>query len=132
MLFRKASFVSLCTLGLALVAGQARADHETTQFKGPKANTGRAIHSESSGKLVLTLSKDFVIPNTPAPHWQVVDSRGNVYLLQQMKIKSGTNRSITLPSYISDVAKVQVWCSWAEALLGEATFENPARIASGR
>ena len=26
--------------------------------------------------------------------------------------------SITLPSYVSDVAKVQIYCSWAEALLG--------------
>jgi hypothetical protein len=32
------------------------------------------------------------------------------------------NRSITLPSYISDVAKVQFWCAYAEVVLGEASF----------
>jgi hypothetical protein len=132
MMFRKMSAAAVCALGLALAAGQARADHETTQFKGPKANTGRVVHSESGGKLVLTLSKDFQIPNTPAPHWQVVDSKGNVYLLQQLKIKGGTNRSITLPAYVPDVAKVQIWCSWAESLLGEAEFDTPARSAAGR
>ncbi len=29
--------------------------------------------------------------------------------------------------YIADVAKVQIWCSWAEALLGEAAFESPVK-----
>jgi hypothetical protein len=34
------------------------------------------------------------------------------------------NRSITLPSYITDVAKVQFWCGYAEVLLGEASFAS--------
>ena len=29
---------------------------------------------------------------------------------------------ITLPSYIKNVAKVQIYCAWAEAVLGEASF----------
>ena len=33
--------------------------------------------------------------------------------------------SITLPAYIKDVAKVQIYCAWAEAVLGEATFSAP-------
>jgi hypothetical protein len=33
--------------------------------------------------------------------------------------------SITLPSYIRDVAKVQIYCAWAEAVLGEASFGAP-------
>jgi hypothetical protein len=62
----------------------------------------------------------------------VVDSKGNVYLLNQQRIKDGkTNRKITLPPYIHDVAKVQTWCSFAEALLGEASFSIPIVTASG-
>jgi len=34
------------------------------------------------------------------------------------------NKSITLPSYVADVAKVQMWCAWAEMLLGEAPFDS--------
>lgn len=102
--------------------------HITGTFKGIKANTGHAIYSTVGGRQVLAVSDDFVIPDTPAPHWQVVDSQGNVYLLQQFKIKDGKyNRQITLPTYINDVAKVQVWCSYAEALLGEASFETPVK-----
>jgi len=82
------------------------------------------------GKHVLTLSSDFKVPDTPDPHWQVVDSRGTVYLLQRLPIKGlaglkdRVNTAITLPAYIKDVAKVQIYCAWAEALLGEASFNN--------
>ncbi len=98
----------------------------TKPFTGAKVNVGTVTHSKMDGKNILTLSDDFVVPNTPDPHWQVVDSKGNVYLLQRLDIKGGkVNKSITLPSYIPDVAKVQVWCAWAETLLGEAPFESP-------
>lgn len=128
---RKASMAASVALGVLFAVGQARADHATTQFKGAKANTGRALHSERDGKHVLTLSEDFKHPNAPAPHWQVVDSKGNVYLLQQLKIKGDRyNRSITLPSYVPDVTRVQIWCSFAESLLGEATFETPVRCSN--
>jgi len=110
-------------------AVQNPAAHTSTPFKGVKANTGTVTHTTMpDGKQVLTVSEDFKIPETPAPHWQVVDSGGNVYLLQQMRIKDNrTNRTITLPAYVRDVAKVQLWCSYAEALLGEASFAMPVR-----
>ena len=74
----------------------------------------------------MTLSDDFQVPGTPDPHWQVVDSQGNAYLLQRLMIKEDKiNKTITLPSYIRDIAKVQIWCAWAETLLGEATFGAP-------
>lgn len=100
--------------------------HMTGAFKGAKVNGGIVTHEIKGGKNVLTWSDDFKIPDTPAPHWQVVDSKGNVYLLQRLKIKDDKlNRSITVPSYVPDIAKVQIWCAWAEALLGEASFEHP-------
>jgi hypothetical protein len=106
-----------------IARGVAR--HQTSPFKGPKANTGYAIHYTENGKGMLVVSDDFVIPDTPAPSWQLVDSSGNVYLLNQFKIKGGTNRKIAVPSYVRDIAKVQVWCSYAEVLLGEAPFQQP-------
>lgn len=99
--------------------------HMSKRFEGPKANTGTVTHTMVGAKHVLTLSTDFVIPETPAPHWQVVDSKGNTYLLQRLKIKGDKeNRTIELPSYIPDVAKVQIWCAWAETVLGETTFDH--------
>jgi hypothetical protein len=94
-------------------------------------NAGTASYSVKDGKAVLTLSSDFQAPDTPDPHWQVVDSKGNVYLLQRLGVKAlagvakdRVNMSITLPAYIRDVAKVQIYCAWAEAVLGEASFDS--------
>jgi hypothetical protein len=108
-----------------IASGVAR--HQSSPFKGAKANTGYAIHYTENGTSKLTVSDDFVIPDTPAPSWQLVDSAGNAYLLNQFRIKGGTNRTITVPSYVRDIAKVQVWCSYAEVLLGEASFEEPVK-----
>ncbi len=119
---------TLVVAAVVLAAGTAFAAdaHTTSVFAGAKANTGTATHSKQGGANVLTLSDDFKVPDTPAPHWQVVDSRGNVYLLQRLVIKGDKyNQTITVPSYVKDIAKVQIWCSWAEALLGEASFEKP-------
>jgi len=112
---------------LLVSAGAFAADsHTSGPFMGPKANTGTVIHTKVDGKNVLTLSDDFELPNTPDPHWQVVDSQGNVYLLQKLRIKGDKiNKSITLPEYIHDVAKVQIWCAFAETNLGEAAFDSP-------
>jgi hypothetical protein len=75
------------------------------------------------------VSDDFTVPDTPDPHWQVIDSKGNVYLLQRFPIKGGVvNRKITLPSYIKDIAKVQVWCAFAEVVLGEASFDKTVSL----
>ena len=109
-------------------AGLAEHKHVTQVFAGVKVNGGTASHRKDGKTNVLTLSEDFKVPDTPAPHWQVVDSKGNTYLLQRLMIKGDKlNKSIKLPSYIADVAKVQIWCSWAEALLGEAAFESPVK-----
>lgn len=100
--------------------------HWTDTFRGPKANKGKASHTFVGGKHVLSLSDDFVVPETPAPHWQVVDSKGNTYLLNRLVIKDGKfNKTIELPAYVADVAKVQIWCAFAEVLLGEASFGMP-------
>lgn len=107
--------------------------HMTSVFKGAKVNGGTVTHEMKDGKHVLTLSDNFKTPDTPAPHWQVVDSKGDVYLLNRLMVKGGLvggdkfNKTITLPSYIRDIAKVQIWCAWAEALLGEASFESPVK-----
>ncbi len=102
--------------------------HSTGQFAGAKANTGHVTHSKKDGKSVLTLSDDFVVPDTPDPHWQLVDSKGNVYLLDKLKLKGDrTQTQITVPAYVKDVAKVQIYCAWAEAVLGEASFSSPVK-----
>ena len=105
--------------GLFLSAGAYAADSHTSRpFKGPKANPGTVTHSKNGDKNVLTLSDDFKVPDTPDPHWQVVDSNGTVYLLDRLKAKGDKyNKSITLPSYIHDVTKVQIWCAFAETNL---------------
>ena len=93
---------------------------------GPQANTGFVTMTKQNGRIVLTLSDDFVVPDTPDPHWRVVDSKGTVYDLQKLKIKDeGYNKSITLPAYVKDVSKVVIWCAFAEANLGEASFKSP-------
>lgn len=117
---------------LALTASLALAQtHTSRPFSGAKVNGGTVTHSVKDGKDVLTLSDDFKVPDTPDPHWQVVDAKGNTYLLQRLGVKSlgglakdRVNMSITLPSYIRDVAKVQIYCAWAEAVLGEAPFAS--------
>jgi hypothetical protein len=98
----------------------------TSRFSGIKVKDGTVSATIHDGHTVLTLSDDFKIPHTPAPHWRVVDSLGNTYLLQRLKIKDDKiNKAIKLPSYVHDVAKVQIWCAWAETLLGEASFAAP-------
>ena len=115
---------AVAALGLIIASSALAAGGRTSKpFKGEKVNGGTVTQTTEGGKIVLTLSDDFVDPKTPDVHWQVVDSKGNVYLLQKLAIKGDkVNKSITLPAYVKDVAKVQIWCAWAEALLGEAGF----------
>lgn len=118
---------------MAVTAQVATAQmHTSKPFAGAKVNGGTVMHSVKDGKDVLTLSDDFKVPDTPDPHWQVVDAKGRVYLLQRLGVKAlgglakdRVNMSITLPEEIKDVAKVQIYCSWAEAVLGEAMFASP-------
>ena len=65
------------------------------------------------------------MPDTPAPTWRVIDSKGNIYTLDAFKIKGGEKREVIVPSYIRDIVKVQVYCAWAEVLLGEAGYSSP-------
>lgn len=112
-----AAIVVLAT-GTALAQG-----HTSKPFSGAKVNGGTVTHTVQGKMHVLTVSSDFKVPDTPDPHWQVVDSKGNVFLLQRLGIKGDKiNTTITLPSYVTDVAKVQIYCAWAEAVLGEAPF----------
>jgi hypothetical protein len=122
------SIAAVAIVALAVAGGALAADmsHTSSPFQGAKANTGTVTHSKEGGKNILTLSDDFKVPETPDPHWQVVDSKGNTYRLDRLPLKGDRiARSITLPDYIRDVAKVQIWCAFAESLLGEASFAKP-------
>ena len=116
---------------LFAVSAVAQDMHTSSQFQGPKANKGHVTHSTQGGKSVLTLSDDFVVPDTPDPHWQLVDSDGNVYLVDKLKTKAfiGTNykKEIVVPSYVKNVSKVVIWCAFAEVNLGEASFSSPVK-----
>ena len=86
-------------------------------------------YAKTGSSHTLTLSDDFVVPDTPDPHWQVVDTQGRVYQLDKLKLKGDrVTKTITLPAYIGDVQKVVIWCAWAEANLGEASFTSPVRL----
>jgi hypothetical protein len=128
------------TMALLLTAAGADAQTQTSRpFTGAKVNGGTVTATVNNGKTVLTLSNDFKVPDTPDPHWQVVDSRGNVFLLQRLGVKSlgglakdRVNMSITLPDYVKDVAKVQIYCAWAEAVLGETALVSPKQLTLNR
>ena len=121
----------LMTTMLFAVSAVAQDMHNTGQFQGPKANKGHVTHSTRDGKSVLTLSDDFVVPDTPDPHWQLVDSDGNVYLVDKLKKKAligdKYQKEIVVPRYVKNVSKVIIWCAWAEANLGEASFSSPVK-----
>ena len=119
------------TLATLAVTATLAAAQTSTPFAGAKVNGGTVTQSVKDGKRMLTLSSDFQVPDTPDPHWQVIDSKGAVYLLQRLPVKNlagltkdRVNMSITLPDYVKDVATVQIYCSWAEAVLGEAPFPS--------
>jgi len=137
---RRALGSALLTMtAVLLTASLAGAQTQTSRpFSGAKVNGGTVTSTVTNGKTVLTLSGDFVVPDTPDPHWQVVTKEGQVFLLQRLGVKSlgglakdRINMSITLPDYVKSVASVQIYCSWAEAVLGEAPF-GPANQTSRR
>lgn len=99
------------------------------KFAGIEVNGGTVSLSKEMGKNVLRLSKDFMIPKTPAPHFQVIDKDGNAFLLKRLTIAGDkTNLEVALPKYIKSVKSVQIWCSFAEVNLGEAKFAKPIVI----
>jgi hypothetical protein len=130
---RRFSIVLVMLAMVMSIAGAAVAQdtHTSGPFQGPKANKGTVTHSIKDGKSVLTLSDDFVVPDTPDPHWQLVDSKGTVYPLDKLKVKSligdKFKKEIAIPSYVPDVAKVQIYCAFAEVVLGEASFSSPVK-----
>ncbi|MGE5208236.1 MAG: hypothetical protein ACM3KL_02775 [Alphaproteobacteria bacterium] len=124
----KTIVASLTALAIAATSSIAQDSHKSGPFQGAKANKGFVTHTTANGKSTLTLSDDFVAPQTPDPHWQVVDSSGKTYLLDRLMIKGDKmNKSIVVPAYVADIAKVQIWCAFAEANLGEAAFQHPVK-----
>jgi hypothetical protein len=123
------ALVIITAIGATGRAAYAQDAHTSKRFSGAKVNEGTVTHLQQNGQHVLKLSADFKVPDTPDPHWQVIDSKGHVYLLQRLGIKGDkVNTEITLPPYIKDVAKVQIYCAWAEAVLGETTFASTLTI----
>ena len=120
-------FALVAAMVTASVSLAAKGPHTSSKFEGPKANTGTVTHTVENGKSILRVSADFKVPDTPAPTWRVVDSKGNIYTLDAFKVKAGNNekREVVVPSYVHDIVKVQVYCAWAEVLLGEAAFTSP-------
>lgn len=115
----------LVTTGVSFAAKNA-GPQTSSKFEGSKANTGTVTHTVENGKSILRVSADFKVPDTPAPTWRVVDSKGNIYTLDAFKIKAGggEKREVVVPAYVHDIVKVQVYCAWAEVLLGEASFSS--------
>ena len=127
--FFRAALVAIATVAFAGTA--AAQSHTSKPFSGAKVNGGTVTHTVKDGKNMLSLSADFQVPDTPDPHWQIVDSHGRVYLLDRLPLKGDrVTRTITLPSYITDVAKVQIYCAWAEAVLGEAPFAAAMKLTN--
>jgi len=57
-----------------------------------------------------------------------VDSNGKTYLLDRLMTKGEkVKKSIVIPDYVPDIAKVQIWCAFAETNLGEAAFDHPVK-----
>ena len=97
--------VALMVVGAALCAGaRHEMTHTSSAFQGKKVNGGTVTHYREGNQSILRLSDDFQIPDTPDPHWQVIDSKGESHLLQGLKVKKGlSNREIILPNHVPDV-----------------------------
>ena len=125
---RVLSTLTVLALGIGMTAVAAKMEtHTSSMFQGAKANTGTVMHMSENGKSMLKVSADFKVPDTPAPTWRVVDSKGVIYTLDAFKIKGGEKREVVVPAYVHDIAKVQVYCAWAEFLLGEASFSQAVK-----
>ncbi len=128
---QRSRMVSTIVVAIALIAALGAgslvaADEMTKPFTGKAVNGGTVTLSKQSGKTMLSLSSDFQVPGSPDPHWQLVDSKGTVYLLDRLKLKDDKiNTRIVVPAYVPDIAKVQMYCAWAEVVLGEAPFVQP-------
>jgi len=115
--------LAVAVLGAGSIAA---ADEMTRPFTGKAVNGGTVTLSKQGDKTTLSLSGDFQVPGSPDPHWQLVDSKGTVYLLDRLKLKDDKiNTRIIVPAFVPDIAKVQMYCAWAEVVLGEAPFNQP-------
>jgi hypothetical protein len=105
-------------------------EHTSGSFAGVKADHGTVTHRVEQGQDVLVLSDDFKVPDAPDAHWQIVDSKGTTYLLSRLIVKPDQTlrNRLVVPAYVRDVAKVQMWCAYAEVLLGEASFQAPLAL----
>ena len=122
--FSSLAALALLTTTAAMSNPTAPVTKVSRPFSGAKVNGGTVSMTVTNGRIVLTLSDEVMDPKTPDPHWQVVDSKGQVYLLDKMTVKGDRlNKTITLPAYITSVDKVVIYCAWAEANLGEAAFQ---------
>ena len=103
----KRMVVFIAAVAVMFAVSNVSAYAETSKpFSGAKVNGGTVTYSKEGNNRVLTLSNDFQQKiDTPDPHWQVVDSKGNAYLLQRFEIKDmKMHRKIMLPAYVPDVA----------------------------
>jgi hypothetical protein len=127
-----ATFFTFITLFLLGPAYSLAADNQdvSTAFNSGPVPSGTVIHTNEGKKHVLTLSDDFKVNEGPPDvHWRVVDASGNVFQLEKLKVKDNKiNKSITLPSHIESVAKVQMWCAFVEMVLGEVSFPKPINL----
>lgn len=115
--------IAVAVLGAGSIAA---ADEMTKPFTGKAVNGGTVTLSKHGDKTMLSLSPDFQVPGSPDPHWQLVDSKGTVYLLDRLKLKDDKiSTRIIVPAFVPDIAKVQMYCAWAEVVLGEAPFNQP-------
>ena len=48
-------------------------------------------------------------------------------ILDAFLTRAGHKNKVMVPTYVRDIAKVQVYCAWSEAVLGEAKFIPPMK-----
>ena len=87
----KMGFLSMiAATGLFVASNGFAADaHTTSNFEGVKANTSMAAQAREATGDTRAASEDVRIPETAAPRWQVVDSKGTAYLLTPLQTKDG-------------------------------------------
>src|SRR5437667_12359379 len=97
------TLMALAVAGSVTLAAAKMDVHTSSMFQGPKANTGTVSHSIENGKSMLRVSPDFKVPDTPAPTWRVVDSKGSIYTLDAFKIKGGEKRKVMAPTTLKAI-----------------------------
>ena len=125
----------LMTTMLFAVSAVAQDAHNTGQFQGPKANKGHVTHSTRDGKSVLTLSDDFVVPDTPDPHWQAGGLRRQRLSgrqaeeegLHRRQVPEGNRRAQLREERVESSDLVRVWPkpTWARQASARPSSSNP-------